>query len=182
MNPRTSPPTPAFSSPPISAWVDLAAPRLEPIMHLIVHVDTPIEAGYVTHALGQGRRRIIPITGGRVHGIARGQPMEGHVLAGGADLQLVNSATCAQLDARYILRLQGGSHIFVSNQAIRTGSEADIAALVRGEAVSPERIYFRCAPRFEVERKDLAWMTQTLFIGTGARFPDRVEIVFYEVA
>jgi Protein of unknown function (DUF3237) len=53
---------------------------------------------------------------------------------------------------------------------------------VRGESVPPDRIYFRCAPRFEVERADLAWMTQTLFIGTGARFPDRVEMVFYEVS
>lgn len=159
----------------------LSAPRLEPIMQLVVQVGSPVEAGVVTHGLGEGRRRVIPITGGRVQGMARGQPMVGEVLPGGADFQLVTSATCAQLDARYILRLQDGSHIFVNNQALRTGSEADIAALVRGEAVPHERIYFRCAPRFEVERQDLAWMTQSLFIGTGARFPDRVEMVFYEM-
>jgi hypothetical protein len=86
-----------------------------------------------------------------------------------------------QLDARYILRLTGGSPIYVTNQAIRTGSPQDIASFVRGEPIPPERIYFRCTPRFEVERADLVWMTQTLFIGTGARFPDRVEMVFYEV-
>jgi Protein of unknown function (DUF3237) len=161
--------------------MSLSAPRLEPIMQLTVKVAKPVEAGQVTHAIGEGRRRIIPIVGGQCSGVARGHSMAGEILPGGADFQLVSSATCTQLDARYILRLQDGSHIFVSNQAIRTGSEADIAALVRGEAVPPERIYFRCAPRFEVERKDLAWMTQTLFIGTGARFPDRVEMVFYEV-
>lgn len=161
--------------------MSLSAPRLEPIMRLTVQVAKPVEAGQVTHAIGEGRRRIIPIVGGQCSGVARGHSMAGEILPGGADFQLVSSATSAQLDARYILRLQDGSHIFVSNQAIRTGSEADIAALVRGEAVPPERIYFRCAPRFEVERKDLAWMTQTLFIGTGARFPDRVEMVFYEV-
>jgi hypothetical protein len=161
--------------------MSLSAPRLEPIMWLTVLVAKPVEAGQVTHAIGEGRRRIIPIVGGQCSGVARGHSMAGEILPGGADFQLVSSATSAQLDARYILRLSDGSHIFVSNQAIRTGSEADIAALVRGEAVPPERIYFRCAPRFEVERKDLAWMTQTLFIGTGARFPDRVEMVFYEV-
>jgi hypothetical protein len=159
----------------------LLTPRLEAVMQLTVQVAQPVEAGKVIHASGEGRRRIIPITGGRVQGMARGQPMEGEVLAGGADFQLVTSSTAAQLDARYILRLTDGSHIYVSNQAVRTGSEADIAALVRGESVPPERIYFRCTPRFEVERADLAWMTQTLFIGTGARFPDRVEMVFYEV-
>ncbi len=157
------------------------APQLEAIMHLTVYVAQPIEAGQVTHALGQAKRRIIPITGGRVQGMARGQSLEGEVLSGGADFQLVTSSTAAQLDARYILRLSDGSHIYVTNSAIRTGSAQDIAALVRGESVPPERIYFRCAPRFEIERADLAWMTQTLFIGTGARFPDRVEMVFYEV-
>lgn len=159
----------------------LPVPSLEPIMHLTVQVAKPIEAGNITHVLGTGKRRIIPIIGGRVEGLARGQSMQGEVLAGGADFQLVTSSTAADLDARYIIRLGDGSHIYVSNSAVRTGSEADIAALVRGESVPPERIYFRCAPRFEVERADLAWMTQTLFIGTGARFPDRVEMVFFEV-
>jgi hypothetical protein len=107
--------------------MNLSTPRLEPIMQLTVHVAQPVDAGQVIHALGEGCRCIIPITGGRI------------------------------------------------------GSPADIASLVRGESVPPERIYFRCAPRFEVERKDLAWMTQALFIGTGARFPDRVEMVFCEV-
>lgn len=159
----------------------LPTPKLEPIMQLTVYVAAPIEAGNITHALGTGKRRIIPITGGQMQGIARGQSMQGEVLAGGADFQLITNATAAQLEARYILRLSDGSHIYLTNNAVRTGSEEDIAALVRGEAVPPERIYFRCAPRFEVERADLAWMTQTLFIGTGARFPDRVEMVFYEV-
>ncbi len=159
----------------------LLIPQLVPIMQLSVHVAAPVEAGHITHALGTGKRRIIPITGGQTQGTARGQSMQGEVLAGGADFQLITSATAAQLDARYILRLFDGSHIYVTNSAMRTGSEVDIAALVRGEVVPPERIYFRCAPRFEVERADLAWMTQTLFIGTGARFPDRVEMVFYEV-
>ncbi len=165
----------------MSTPASLLTPTLEPIMHLTVHVAKPIEAGHITHALGAGKRRIIPITGGKVEGTARGQSMQGEILAGGADFQLVTSSTSAQLDACYILRLADGSHIYITNSAIRAGSEQDIAALVRGEAVPHERIYFRCAPRFEVERADLAWMTQTHFIGTGARFPDRVEMVFYEV-
>ncbi len=157
------------------------APELRAVCTLSVHVAQAVEAGTVLHAQGQGRRRIIPITGGTVRGHARGQSLDGVVLPGGADFQLVTSANAALLDARYIFRLNDGSHIYVSNQAVRTGSEADITSLVRGEAVPHERIYFRCAPRFEVERADLAWMTQTLFIGTGARFPERVEMVFYEV-
>ncbi len=53
-----------------------------------------------------------------------------------------------------------------------------VAAIVRGEAVPHERIDFRCAPSFETDHPQLEWMTQTLFVGTGARFPDRVEMRF----
>jgi Protein of unknown function (DUF3237) len=161
--------------------MSLPTPKLKAVMQLSVKVQRPVEAGQVIHACGQGKRRIIPITGGTVRGQSRGYSLDGLVLARGADFQLVTSESTAQLDARYILRLHDGSHIFVSNQAVRTGSANDIAALVCGESVPPERIYFRCAPRFEVENPDLAWMAQTLFAGTGARFPDRVELAFYEV-
>lgn len=155
--------------------------RLQPVMHLTVQVSKPVEAGHVQHALGEGKRRIIPIVGGSALVNARGLQLKGEVLAGGADFQLVVSSTSARLDARYIVRFEDGHHLYVSNQAIRTGSAEDIAALVRGEAVPPERIYFRCAPSFETDHPQLAWMAQTLFVGTGARFPDRVEMRFDEV-
>ncbi len=159
----------------------LPAPTLEHAFDLTVFVATPIEAGQTFGLNSRGRRRIIPITGGTV----RGQ-VNGTVLPGGADFQLVVSETSADLDARYMLRLDdadwSGSHVFVQNRALRRGSAEDIAKLVRGEPVDPAAIYFRCVPSFEVSHPALAWMTESLFVGTGARFPDRVEISVYRVA
>ena len=148
---------------------------------LTVFVAAPVEAGQTFGLNSQGRRRIIPITGGSVSG-----QVNGAVLPGGADFQLVVSETCADLDARYLLRLDdadwAGAHVFVQNRALRRGSAEDIAKLVRGEPVDPAAIYFRCAPTFEVSHPALAWMTQSLFVGTGARFPDRVQIRVFRVA
>ena len=159
----------------------LPTPLLEPALDLTVHVAAPIEAGDITGLNSRGRRRIIPITGGTVSG-----RINGRVLAGGADFQLVVSATSADLDARYLLQLDDagwpGAHVFVQNRALRRGSAEDIAKLVRGEPVEPAAIYFRCAPTFEVSHPALAWMTESLFVGTGARFPDRVEMRFFRVA
>jgi Protein of unknown function (DUF3237) len=155
----------------------LPAPALEHAFDLTVFVAAPIEAGTTVGLNSRGRRRIIPITGGTVNG---------QVLPGGADFQLVVSETSADLDARYLLRLDdadwAGAHVFVQNRALRRGSAEDIARLVRGEPVDPAAIYFRCAPTFEVSHPALEWMTQSLFVGTGARFPDRVEISVYRVA
>lgn len=159
----------------------LPPPSLEHVADLKVFVAAPVEAGQVQGLNSRGRRRIIPITGGEVSG----PQFSGRVLAGGADFQLVVSETSADLDARYIIELDtppfAGEHLYVQNQALRRGSATDIARLVRGEAVDPAAIYFRCAPRFEVSTPALAWLTESLFIGSGARYPDRVEISLYRV-
>ena len=75
-----------------------------------------------------------------------------------------------------------GEHIFVKNHAVRRGSAADIAKLVRGEPVDPASIYFRCVPTFEVSTPRLQCLTESSFIGTGARFPDSVQISLFRLA
>ena len=159
----------------------LPAPALEHIGDLTVFVATPIEAGQVTGLNSRGKRRIIPITGGTL----TGPQLQGHVLPGGADFQMVVSDTCADLDARYLIALDDpqhqGQHIFVQNRALRRGSADDIARLVRGEPVDPAAIYFRCVPAFEVSSPALQWLSESIFVGTGARFPDRVEISLFRV-
>ena len=163
----------------------LDAPSLEHFCDLQIFVTPPIEAGLVSGLNSRGRRRIIPITDGTLTGSAAKHPtLHGRVLPGGADFQIIVSDTCADLDARYLIALDGeyaGEHIFVMNRALRRGSADDVAKLVRGEAVEPSRIYFRCAPTFEVSSPKLQWMTESLFIGSGARGTDRVHISLYRL-
>jgi Protein of unknown function (DUF3237) len=155
----------------------LPTPALQHVLDLTVYVAAPIEAGAVVGLNSRGKRRIIPIIGGTVTG-----QVNGKVLPGGADFQIVVSETTADLDARYMIELDNGEHIFVQNRALRRGSAVDIAKLVRGEPVAPEAIYFRCVPTFEVSSPALAWLTQSIFVGTGARFPDRVQLSIFRVA
>jgi len=155
----------------------LATPLLEPVAELTVTVGAPVEAGAVTGAETRGQRRIIPITGGSVRG-----RLQGRVLAGGADFQIIVSPTMAVLDARYVLALDSGEHVYVQNHALRRGPAEAIARLARGEPVDPAAIYFRCVPRFEVSSPALSWLTESIFMGTGARFPDRVELALFRVS
>ena len=160
----------------------LPTPALEHIADLNVFVAAPIEAGTVVGLNSRGKRRIIPITGGTLEG----PQLHGRILPGGADFQIVVSATSADLDARYLIELDGpryqGEHIFVQNRALRRGSAEDIARLVRGEPVDPAAIYFRCVPSFEVSCEALQWLTESVFVGTGARYPDRVSISLFRLA
>jgi Protein of unknown function (DUF3237) len=158
----------------------LPAPLMEHVMDLVVQVAAPLEAGAVHGAATQGRRRIINIVGGSVRG-----SVNGRVLAGGADYQLITSDTSAVLDARYMLELDdpahAGARVYVHNQALRRASAQDMERLAAGQPVDPSRIYFRCSPSFEVSHPALAWMTESLFLGVGARRPDCVEMSFYRV-
>ena len=123
------------------------------------------------------QRRVIPILGGEV----TGQGWTARVLPGGADFQLIVTPRLAELDARYTLETDAGDLIFVQNRAIRVAEPELTQRLIRGEPVDPALIYFRCSPRFETASSALGWISERLFIGTGARHPDRVEMRFFTV-
>jgi hypothetical protein len=138
---------------------------------LNVTVAAPLELG--TTALG--RRRVIPITGGTV----AGPLLTGTVLSGGADWQTLRADGTAELEARYTLQAADGALIGVVNRGLRHGPEAVIRRLIAGEAVDPAAYYFRCTPVFEAAAPAHLWLTRTVFIGTGARQPDHVEIAVF---
>ena len=161
----------------MTATRTLPAPALEHVCDLEVSVSAPIDAGVLMGLGTQGRRRIIPITGGIVTG-----RIQGRVLPGGADFQRVPNETTADLDARYLLALDGdyaGEHVFVMNRALRRATPEDVQRLLKGEPVDSDRVYFRCAPVFEVSTPRLQWLTENIFVGAGARAPNGVSISFY---
>ena len=153
--------------------VPLMEPRLRFFADLRVEVGSPQEVGSTVHGL----RRLIPITGGQAVGVG----WQAHVLPGGADFQLIVSSTLAELDARYTLQTDAGDLIYVHNRAIRSGPAELMARILRGEEVDPSQIYFRCSPRFETASPALRWISERMFTGTGARFPDAVAMRFWEL-
>jgi len=155
------------------AFDPLAAPALAPFADLEVEVGVPIEIGKVA----AGVRRVIPIVGGRC--VGRG--FTARVIPGGADFQLITSATMARLEARYVLETDAGERIYVHNDAVRTAAPEVMARLVRGDPVDPAEVYFRCVPRFETSAPALAWLMERVFLGTGLRRPAEVVMRFFEV-
>lgn len=156
------------SAPAATAVTPVAAPSTTFLATISVTVGTPTEIGPTP----QGVRRIIPITGGRVEG----PRLRGRVEPVGADYQLLVSETVTELEAKYAITTDEGEHVYVTNFGIRAGSAEDIARLVRGEPVDPERIYFRCSPRMISSGPAWSWLAGRILVGTGRRHPDRVEL------
>jgi len=152
----------------------LPAPRLEHVCDLAVTIAAPVEVGQTPGGL----RRMIPITGG----VVRGPRINGRVLPGGADFQLIlGEGTQAHLDARYVIELDDGTRVFVQNTALRVASLENSQRIMRGEPVSPDAVYFRCQPKLEATAEKWAWLSESQFIGNGRRAPDGVFLSFYRV-
>ncbi|SEE50545.1 Protein of unknown function [Rhizobiales bacterium GAS191] len=152
---------------------DLAVPRLEHVADLEIGIAAPIEIGETA----VGERRVIPITGG----IVKGPRLNGRILPAGADFQIIRPDGVTELVARYVIEAGDGALIYIENSGIRHGPPELIVKLRRGEEVDPGLIYFRTAPRFETASPRHQFLMRHLFIGVGARYPDRVALAVWLV-
>lgn len=143
------------------------------VFSLAIQVGTPIVAG----DLGHGTRRVIPVLGGTV----QGEGIAGTIHPGGADFQIIRPDGFTELEAKYTFELDDGAVIYIANYGIRFGPKHALDAIARGEAVDPAQIYFRSVPRFETGHPNYRWLMHNLFIGVGARHPDRVELAVHQV-
>ena len=147
--------------------------NLQPLFRAEITLAPAQELGEGPH----GRRRVIPITGGRVSG----ERLRGRVLPGGADWQLVRADGVAELDARYTLETHDGALVYVSNRGLRHGPPEVLARLAAGEAVDPALYYMRTTPWFETGDARYAWLNRRVCVASGARRPAAVELEVFEV-
>jgi len=149
------------------------APKLTFAFEVRATVGAPMEVGQVA----QGRRRIVPITGGTFEG----PNIRGKVMNGGADWQIIRADGFTELDTRYTLETDKGQIIYVQNPGMRHAAPEVMKRLLAGEIVDPTTVYFRTTPRFETASPDLQWLTRAVFVGMGERYPNDVRIRFYRL-
>src|SRR5213078_2744076 len=127
----------------------------------------PLDVGEVS----QGRRRIVPLTGGAF----TGPELNGKLLPGAsADWQIVLRDGTALGDIRYTLQTDDGALFYVQSQGVRHGSPEVLERLGRGEDVDPSEYTFRTSTRIETASRELDWLNRGVFIGVGARRPSGV--------
>lgn len=123
-----------------------------------------------------GERRVVQILSGRLEG-----KLNGEVLPGGADWQIITASGVALLEARYTVRTLDGALILVQNRGIRNASPTILEQLYAGELVDPAHYYFRSTPTFETGENSYAWLNRVVAVCSGARTPTEVLLDFYEI-
>ena len=124
-----------------------------------------------------GERRIIDILGGTV----TGPKLNGRVLPGGADWQIIRADGAADIQARYTIETGAGARILVSSEGLRHGPKEVLEALARGDKVDPSLYYFRTVMRFETSDPQVSWLNRILAIASGQREANAVKLDVYEV-
>ena len=151
----------------------LPAPDLRHFCDIAVELGPVREMG----AGRTGRRRIIPIVGGRV----TGPGISGRILVLGADWQTVFADGTAELDTRYAMETDDGALIEVINYGFRHGPADVIARLAAGEDVPPDSYYMRTQARLETGDSRFRWVNRMLFAGAGARQKSFVQISLFVI-
>jgi uncharacterized protein DUF3237 len=153
----------------------LPDPSLTRIYRLEATVGEPFDFGDVA----QGRRRIVPLTGGTF----AGPELNGKLLSGtSADWQTVLPDGTTLGDIRYTLQTDEGDLLYVQSRSVRHGSADVLARLARGEDVDASEYTFRTSTQIETAATALDWLNKGIFISVGGRRPGAVIYETYLVA
>jgi hypothetical protein len=145
----------------------LPDPSLTRVYRLEATLGEALELGEIA----EGRRRIVPLTGGTF----TGPELNGSLLAGSsADWQLVLPDGTALGDIRYTLQTDDGDLLYVQSRGVRHGSAEVLARLARGENVDASEYTFRTATQIETAAPALDWLNKGVFISVGGREPGAV--------
>jgi Protein of unknown function (DUF3237). len=145
----------------------LPDPSLTRVYRLEATVGEPLELGEIA----EGRRRIVPLTGGDF----AGPELNGKLLPGSsADWQIVLPDGTALGDIRYTLQTDDGALLYVQSRGVRHGHAEVLARLARGDDVDASEYTFRTSTQIETAAPRLDWLNKGVFISVGGRQPDRV--------
>jgi hypothetical protein len=145
----------------------LPEPRLTKIFRLAATLGEALDGGEVVG----GRRRIVPLTGGRF----TGPELNGTLLPGSsADWQIVVPDGTVLGDIRCTLRSDSGQLLYVRSQRVRHGSKEVLARLAAGEDVEASEYVFRTSTQIETAATEFDWLNKGVFISVAGRQPGGV--------
>jgi hypothetical protein len=132
------------------------------------------------HTVGQtptGFRRIVPI----VDGTASGPKLNGKVLAGGSDWQLIRKDGTAEIEALSQMVTEDGVILYLKNESIRVAKPEVAARLAKGEVVLASEYYFKGRLKIEAPEGKYYWMNNAVFICQGVKNPKDVSLFVWQV-
>ncbi len=145
-----------------SSDVDFATPPpLWPMTRIRCEVGPLVTLGPAKH----GERRFVPLGGG----IVEGPELNGTIVEGGVDWQLLRADGVLEIAAHYVIRTTDDALVEVQSDGLRHGPPDVMERLARGDSVPPEAYFFRTLVRFTTGAPNWLHLNKTLAIASGRR-------------
>jgi hypothetical protein len=162
---------------PLSAQSKLHAPKLDPVFDLHLQLAKPTDVGQTGPA---GLRRVVNVLGGTLEGTSSAAPLKGKIQPG-ADYQIIRPDGFTEIDAHYVVQMESGDLIYVTNRGMRHGPPELLAKLNAGEAIDQSKIYFHTIISVETAAKTLDWLSRSILVSAGERQPGEAVIHVYRL-
>lgn len=141
--------------------MNAAAPPLDFLAQVRCEVGALVTLGSGPY----GERRCVPLLGGSVSGPG----LNGEILPGGADWQVLRADGVLDIQAHYIVRTGDGGLVEVDSRGLRHGPPEVMQRLARGEAVAPGDYFFRTLMRFQTGHPAWLHLNGTMALARGER-------------
>jgi Protein of unknown function (DUF3237) len=150
-----------------------APPVLLPMTRIACEVGALVSLGPGPY----GERRCVPLGGGSVEG----PELNGTLVEGGIDWQLLRADGVLDIAAHYVIRAGDGGLIEVQSNGLRHGPPEVMARLAAGEDVPREAYFFRTLVRFTTGAPGWLHLNKVMAIAVGRREARRVLLDLYRL-
>ncbi len=147
--------------------------RWRPLMTFFLDIKPPYNLGKTPVA----DRRIAELPGGYFEG----ERLRGKILPSGSDWQTVREDSAWMINVRTLLETDDGALIGMTYQGLRHGPSEVLAAIARGESVSPLAYYMRVSVTFETASETYGWLNRCMSIAHGHRLPNGAIYNVFEI-
>ncbi len=150
-----------------------APPALLPMTHIDCEVAPLVTLGNGPH----GERRYVPLGGGTV----AGPELNGTLVEGGIDWQLLRADEVLEIAAHYVIRCDDGALIEVRSDGMRHGPAEVMQRLARGEPVARDEYFFRTLVRFTTGAPAWLHLNKVMALACGQRDARQVRLDLYRI-
>jgi hypothetical protein len=150
-----------------------AAPKLDLVFNLHLELGKPTDVGQIGPA---GSRRVVPVAGGTLEGPG----LKGKIMPG-ADYQIIHPDGLVEIDAHYVVQMENGDSIYITNRGMRHGPAEVLKKLNAGEKVDQSLIYFRTVISVETAAPALQKLARSILVSFGERLPNEAVLHVYRV-
>ncbi|CCG84029.1 protein of unknown function [Taphrina deformans PYCC 5710] len=137
----------------------------EPKFEFLLHLECDMEEFHMIGKGPHGKRATVIFKGGRF----KGPKLQGRILPGGGDWEVIEDDSTAYLDTRYNLETDDGAVIYLQTTGVRQGPQDVLDRLGDDESITADQYSMRLSLKFECGDERYRWLNKLVCFAMSGR-------------